>query len=212
MGRPSIERKCQLSSIQSICVYCGSQPGNNPLYLMAARALGSSMGEAGMQLIYGGGAKGIMGAVADSVLASGGKVTGIIPQFLIAKESSQDSLTRLTETLVTENMHERKHLMFERSDAFVALPGGIGTLEEIIEIMTWAQLGRHEKPIIFANVGGFWDPLLSLLDHMRGEGFIHTQSRVRPLVIDDAAKIVPMLRKAHPHAGAQGATAVIDRL
>jgi uncharacterized protein (TIGR00730 family) len=202
-----------LSSIQNICVYCGSQPGNDTVYLKAARALGEAMGKAGMALVYGGGAKGIMGAVADSVLASGGKVTGIIPQFLIAKESSAQSLTRLSETLVTENMHERKHLMFERSDAFVALPGGIGTLEEIIEIMTWAQLGRHEKPIVFANIGGFWDPLLALLDHMRSEGFIHTQSRVRPLVIDRAEDIVPALRARHPHDGrAEGAAAVIDRL
>jgi uncharacterized protein (TIGR00730 family) len=175
--------------------------------------LGDAMGKAGMGLVYGGGAKGIMGAVADAVLASGGNVTGIIPQFLIAKESSAQSLTRLSETLVTENMHERKHLMFERSDAFVALPGGIGTLEEIIEIMTWAQLGRHEKPIVFANIGGFWDPLLALLDHMREEGFIHTQSRVRPLVINRAEDIVPALRAKHPHDGrAEGAAAVIDRL
>lgn len=212
MGGMLPERNLHLSSIRSICVYCGSQPGNNPLYIKAARTLGTSMGRAGMRLVYGGGAKGIMGAVADSVLENGGEVTGIIPQFLIAKESSQNSLTRLTETMVTENMHERKHLMFERSDAFVALPGGIGTLEEIIEIMTWAQLGRHEKPIVFANIGGFWDPLLALVDHMRGEGFIHTQSRVRPLVIDDAGEIVPMLRRAHAHAGAEGAAAVIDRL
>ena len=110
------------------------------------------------RLIYGGGGKGIMGAVADGALRAGGKVTGIIPRFLMTKEATQAALQRLDDLVVTENMHQRKHTMFEKSDAFVALPGGIGTVEEIIEIMTWAQLGHHRKPIVFANIGGFLEP------------------------------------------------------
>lgn len=170
------------------------------------------MGKAGLRLVYGGGAKGIMGAVADAVLAAGGEVTGIIPQFLIAKEASQMALSRLSETFVTQNMHERKHEMFERADAFVALPGGIGTLEEIIEVMTWAQLGRHEKPILLANIDGFWNPLLALIDHMREEGFIHTTSRVRPLVVDRAEDIVPALLAADISAAPEGDSATIEKL
>ena len=107
-----------------------------------------------------------MGAVAEGALRAGGKVTGIIPRFLINREATETALDRLDELVITENMHERKHRMFEKSDAFVALPGGIGTVEEIVEIMTWAQLGHHRKPIVFANVKGFWDPMLALLDHM----------------------------------------------
>ncbi len=201
-----------MADIRSICVYCGSQPGNNAAHMTAAIELGTAMGKSGIHLVYGGGAKGIMGAVADAVLASGGEVTGIIPQFLIAKEASQMALTRLSETFVTQNMHERKHEMFERADAFVALPGGIGTLEEIIEVMTWAQLGRHEKPILIANIDGFWNPLLALLDHMRDEGFIHTMSRVRPLVVENAADIVPMLLAVKEPANPEGDEATIDRL
>ena len=115
-----------------------------------------------------------MGAVAEGALQAGGKVTGIIPRFLMNKEATEHALGRLDELVVTDNMHQRKHIMFEKSDAFVALPGGIGTVEEIVEIMTWAQLGHHRKPIVFGNVGGFWNPMLALLDHMRAEGFIHT--------------------------------------
>jgi len=202
-----------MNTIRSICVYCGSSPGHGEAYTQAGRVLGKAIARSGLQLVYGGGTKGIMGAVADGALRAGGKVTGIIPQFLMDKEATRTALERLDELVVTDNMHQRKHIMFDKSDAFVALPGGIGTVEEIIEIMTWAQLGRHEKPIVFANVGGFWDPLLALLDHMRSEGFIHTQSRVRPLVIDRAEDIVPTLRARHPHDGrAEGAAAVIDRL
>jgi uncharacterized protein (TIGR00730 family) len=167
-----------------------------------------------MELVYGGGSTGIMGSVADAALKSGGRVTGIIPQFLVRLESAQASLQALTEAVVTENMHQRKHIMFERADAFVALPGGIGTLEELIEIMTWAQLGRHAKPIAMANVNGFWNPLLSLLDHMRQEGFIHTASRVQPIVVDKAEDIVPALLAANGHdkAARQGESEMIARL
>ncbi|MDP2122069.1 MAG: TIGR00730 family Rossman fold protein [Hoeflea sp.] len=179
--------------IKSICVYCGSQPGRNPAYKAAAQTLGRAMAEAGIDLVYGGGTKGIMGAVADAVMSSGGKAIGIIPEFLMDKEASRHSLGQLSELHVTRDMHERKHMMFERSDAFVTLPGGIGTLEEIIEIMTWAQLGRHTKPMVLANINGFWDPLNALLAHMTGEGFIHTAHLVKPMVINDAAGIVPAI-------------------
>ncbi len=182
--------------ITSICVYCGSQPGNDPAYRQAARTLGKTMAENGIDLVYGGGTKGLMGAVADAVLANGGKAIGIIPEFLMDKEASEQDLGQLTELHITRDMHERKHMMFERSDAFVTLPGGIGTLEEIIEIMTWAQLGRHTKPMVFANIGGFWDPLSALIGHMSSQGFIHTAHLVRPLVIDRAEDIVPAIQSA----------------
>ena len=179
--------------IRSICVYCGSQPGRDPAYIAAGRALGKSIAAHGLRLVYGGGTKGIMGAVAAGVLSSGGQVTGIIPEFLVDMEATRHSLGQLDELIVTEDMHARKHKMFERSDAFVTLPGGIGTLEEIVEIMTWAQLARHEKPMVFANINGFWDPMMELLKHMTDEGFIHTAHRVQPLVIDNIADIVPAI-------------------
>ena len=151
------------------------------------------MAKNGIDLVYGGGTNGIMGAVAEAVMSGGGRAIGIIPEFLMDKEASRQSLGRLSELHVTKDMHERKHMMFERSDAFVTLPGGIGTLEEIVEIMTWAQLGRHRKPMVFANIEGFWDPLNALLEHMAGEGFIHTAHLVRPMVIDRAEDIVPAI-------------------
>ena len=198
---------------RSICVYCGSQPGNRPVFADAARSLGTAMAQAGIRLVYGGGAKGIMGAVADAVLAGGGKVTGIIPQFLIAKESSGDSLTRLSETIITADMHERKHAMFERADAFIALPGGIGTLEEIVEVMTWAQLGRHTKPICLVNTDGFWNPLLELMGEMGSAGFIHTASKVRPLVLSKTEDVVPAIIRAWQENSADaGDKSMIERL
>lgn len=137
-----------------------------------------------------------MGAVADEVMLGGGKVTGIIPEFLMNMEATSEALNRLDDLVVTTDMHTRKHLMFERADAFVTLPGGIGTLEEVVEIMTWAQLGRHTKPIVLANVNGFWNPLLQLLEHMADSGFIHTSHLVRPLVIENAEDIVPAILDA----------------
>ena len=202
-----------MNTIRSVCVYCGSSPGRDEVYLKAGRALGRSIAKSGLRLIYGGGTKGIMGAVSDGALAAGGKVTGIIPRFLINKEATETALGRLDELIVTENMHERKHTMFEKSDAFVALPGGIGTVEEIVEIMTWAQLGRHRKPIVFANVKGFWDPLLALIDHMRAEGFVHTSHLVNPLVIDRPEAIVPaILVAASSIETPEGVASVIQRM
>ncbi len=200
------------NGIRSICVYCGSQPGRNAGYRDAARVLGKAMAEAGISLVYGGGTRGIMGTVADAVLSAGGHVIGIIPEFLMDKEATQHALGQLSELVVTRDMHERKHLMFERSDAFVALPGGIGTLEEIVEIMTWAQLGRHAKPMVFANVGGFWNPLNALISHMAGEGFIHTAHLVRPLVVDEAIDILPAIFSAAVNVDPDGDLDVIAKL
>jgi len=202
-----------MSTIRSICVYCGSSPGRQPLYVEAGQALGRSIAQSGLRLVYGGGTKGIMGAVADGAMAAGGPVTGIIPRFLMTKERTASDLDRLDELVITEDMHQRKHMMFEKSDAFVALPGGIGTLEEIVEIMTWAQLGRHRKPIVFANLDGFWNPMTALLDHMRAEGFVHTGHLVQPLIVDAVKDIVPaIVEAARAAAEAEGDTGVIGRL
>jgi len=203
-----------MNTIRSICVYCGSSPGNNEIYMKAGHILGRSIAQAGLELIYGGGGKGIMGAVADGALRGGGKVTGIIPRFLMNKEATEAALQRLDTLIVTDDMHQRKHATFEKSDAFVALPGGIGTVEEIIEIMTWAQLGHHRKPIVFGNVAGFWNPMVTLLDHMRGEGFIHTGHLVQPLVVDAPEAIVPaiLVAAASDSAPADGVRSVIDKM
>lgn len=203
-----------MNLIRSICVYCGSSPGQGDIYMEAGYQLGRSIAGAGLRLVYGGGNKGIMGAVAKGTMDAGGPVTGIIPRFLMNREATETALTQLDETIVTENMHQRKHAMFEKSDAFVALPGGIGTLEEVIEIMTWAQLGRHKKPIVFGNVNGFWNPMMTLLDHMRGEGFVHTGHLVQPLMIDDVAAIVPAILAEAAGLGtpSEGDARVIDRL
>jgi uncharacterized protein (TIGR00730 family) len=181
------------SKIRTICVYCGSGPGTNPQFVEAAVQFGKRMAEAGIGLVYGGGAIGLMGAVATSVLDHGGRVTGIIPEFLTVKENA---LTRVQEMIVTRDMHERKQLMFERSDAFVAFPGGIGTLEELVEQLTWAQLGRHNKPILMANIDGFWEPLLALIDHMRTTEFIRPGLGVRLLTAEKVEHILPKLQQA----------------
>ena len=203
-----------MNTIRSVCVYCGSSPGRDEIYAKAGHLLGRSLAKSGLRLVYGGGTKGIMGAVADGALKAGGKVTGIIPRFLINKEATETALDRLDELLITDNMHERKHKMFEKSDAFVALPGGIGTVEEIVEVMTWGQLGHHRKPIVFANVKGFWNPMLALLDHMTSEGFIHTAQRVKPLVIEDPEAIVAaiMVAGSSVDAPTEGVQSVIDKM
>ncbi|MBN9256557.1 MULTISPECIES: TIGR00730 family Rossman fold protein [unclassified Mesorhizobium] len=203
-----------MNTIRSVCVYCGSSPGHDEIYVKAGHLLGRSIAKSGLRLIYGGGTKGIMGAVSEGALRAGGKVTGIIPRFLINKEATETALNRLDELLITENMHERKHRMFEKSDAFVALPGGIGTVEEIVEIMTWAQLGHHRKPIVFGNVDGFWNPMLALLDHMSSAGFIHTAHKVKPLVVDDPEAIVAaiMVAGSSVDAPTEGVQSVIDKM
>jgi len=182
-----------MSSIRAVCVYCGSSAGADPAFATAARALGKIFADDGVRLIYGGGSVGMMGALAGSVLAHGGNVTGIIPDFLRARENA---LTRVQEMIVTPDMHERKRLMFERSDAFVALPGGVGTLEELVEMLTWQQLGRHAKPILLANIDGFWEPLLALLAHMRSAQFIRPNLEVDIIKAERVEDIVPRLRAA----------------
>ena len=182
-----------MSKIKTICVYCGSGPGTNPRFIEAAIALGKAIAENGIRLVYGGGSVGMMGAVASAVLDHGGAVTGIIPDFL---RRSENALSRVQEMIVTPDMHERKRLMFERSDAFVALPGGIGTLEELVEQLTWKQLGRHEKPVLLANIDHFWEPLLSLLSHTRATQFIRSGLSVEVLKAERVEDILPRLRAA----------------
>lgn len=179
-----------MTQIRSICVYCGSGPGADPAYAEAATLFGQAMAQSDLRLIYGGGSLGLMGIVARSVLASGGHVTGIIPQFLSEREKM---LKDAQELIVTENMHERKMLMFDRADAFVALPGGVGTLEELVEMMTWSQLGQHQKPIVIADIENFWDPLLALFEHMREERFIRPELEVSYKVAKRAEDIVPLI-------------------
>jgi hypothetical protein len=176
-----------MAEIGSICVYCGSGTGRNPAYARAAQVLGQQLAARGIRLVYGGGAIGLMGLIARTVLAGGGAVTGIIPRFMTGREKMLEGLTEL---IVTEDMHERKKLMFDRADAFVALPGGIGTLEETVEQLTWAQLGQHEKPIALVDIDGFWQPLRQLLDHMAAEAFIRPGIEVRYLMIDSAEAVI----------------------
>jgi uncharacterized protein (TIGR00730 family) len=178
------------TKIRNICVYCGSGRGKNPLFSKAAKALGQAMAEEGIGLVYGGGGNGLMGDVARSVRAGGGTVTGIIPATLVARENP---FTEVDEYIVVDNLHQRKMLMFERSDAFVARPGGLGTLEELVEQLTWVQLGFHEKPVILANIHNYWDKLLQLLEQMRGETFIREGLVPRYTIVDDVEKIVPLL-------------------
>jgi len=157
-----------MASVKRLCVYCGSSSRVDAIYRDAARTLGSILAAAGIELVYGGGRVGLMGILADAVLAGGGRVTGIIPAHLHDAEVGHHGISEL---LVVGSMHERKRLMFERSDAFVALPGGLGTLDETFEILTWKQLRLHDKPIVIVDVGGYWRKLLALIDQIVDEGF-----------------------------------------
>jgi uncharacterized protein (TIGR00730 family) len=181
------------TDLTRICVYCGSSLGTDPLFVRLADDLGRDMARRGIGLVYGGGDVGLMGTVARAVLEGGGHVTGIIPEFLRARENM---LEDVQDTLVVPDMHTRKSAMFERADAFVALPGGIGTLEELVEQMTWAQLGRHSKPILLLNANGFWKPLLTLIAHMRSHGFIRPGLELEYLVAEKVEDVVPMLETA----------------
>jgi uncharacterized protein (TIGR00730 family) len=201
-----------MSTIKSICVYCASGPGKNPAYMQAATRFGRILAENGIRLVYGGGSVGLMGALAESVLAHGGAVTGIIPDFLVNREHM---LVHVQERIITRDMHERKRVMFERADAFVALPGGVGTLEELVEQMTWAQLGRHKKPILILNVARFWDPLVALLDQMEDLEFIRRGMTVKYLVAERVEEILPRLieaARAVSEAEKEMAPAVAERL
>ena len=197
-------RQCENSLMQnplSICVYCGSGFGTDPAFKSAANELGKSMAEAGARLVYGGGNVGLMGAVAKSVKDHGGTVTGIIPQFLKSREIMFEEAD---ENIVVDDMHTRKRLMFEKSDAFVALPGGVGTLEELVEQLTWAQLGRHTKPIVIADIKGFWRPLITLMAHMRNFEFIRPGLEVSYIVAERAEDIVPMIKQKLHHRPLSG--------
>src|SRR5260370_12143596 len=181
-----------MSKINAVCVYCGSSAGTEPTFGEAAGQFGRILAESGVRLIYGGGSVGLMGILADAVLAHGGKATGIIPDFLTQRERPR----RLgQELIVTRHLHERKRTMFDRADAFVALPVGLGTLEELVDQLTWAQLGRHRKPILIANIGGYWEPLLALVAHMREREFVPESLAVNFLVAERVEDILPILRQ-----------------
>lgn len=182
------------SPLRAICVYCGAASGHDPAFAEAARTLGRALAQAGVSLVYGGGNTGLMGEVARATLAHGGHVIGIIPEFLKSRELM---LRGAQEMVVVPDMHTRKALMFERADAFIALPGGIGTLEELFEQLTWAQLEQHAKPVLVANVAGFWDPLLALIEHVAAAGFIRAK-RPPLMVAQRVEDAIPMLRAALP--------------
>ena len=179
--------------MKRLAVYCGSSPGADPAFAEAARALGEEMARRGIGLVYGGGRLGLMGIVADAVLAAGGEAYGVIPQALIELEVAH---TGLTELHVVTNMHERKALMTDLTDAFVALPGGIGTLDELFEAWTWNALGYHAKPLALLNVSCFWDDLIGLMDHVQRSGFMSPARRAQLLVADDAGEVIDMLDRA----------------
>ena len=198
--------------IRKICVYCGSGPGTDPAFVAAARAFGKILAQNNIGLVYGGGAVGMMGELAHTVAENGGQVTGIIPEFLMAREHALQTTQGL---IVTRDMHERKRKMFELADAFVALPGGVGTLEELVEQLTWVQLGRHRKPVLAANIEGFWEPLCALLEHMKTLEFIRGDLSFDLLVADNVEDILPMLQKAAhavPADAKEMTTADADRL
>ena len=161
---------------RSVCVFCGSATGVRPSYSAAARELGAAMAQRGLTLVYGGGRLGLMGIVADAVLQAGGRVIGVIPRMLIEREAAHPNLTRQH---VVTTMHERKTLMAEMSDGFVGLPGGMGTFDELVEIVTWAQLGLHAKPVVLANIDNYFAPMYAMLDNAVGEGFVTPESRAR---------------------------------
>jgi uncharacterized protein (TIGR00730 family) len=181
--------------MKSICVFCGSNPGNDPVYADAARAMGAEIARRGLVLVYGGGAVGLMGIVADAALAAGGEVHGIIPRALREKEVGHYGLTRLE---IVETMHIRKARMAELSDGFIAMPGGIGTFEELFEIWTWGQLGIHDKPLAFLNVAGFYDPLATFLDNTVEAGFLKQTHRAMAITDTQPATLLDRMEQYVP--------------
>jgi uncharacterized protein (TIGR00730 family) len=176
--------------MRTICVYCGSSPGERPEFLAAARHVGELIGRGGHRLVYGGGNVGLMGAVADAAMLHGAKAIGVIPQRLVDKEVAHDELSEL---ITVDSMHERKHTMAELADCFLALPGGVGTLEEIIEVLVWTQLGIHQKPCGLLNVTGYYDRFIAFLDHMRAMGFLKDYHHAQLLVGDDPEQLIDRL-------------------
>ncbi|WP_299826795.1 TIGR00730 family Rossman fold protein [uncultured Roseobacter sp.] len=179
--------------LKSVCVYCGSRPGADPAYLADATALGSTLAAEGWRLVYGAGDVGLMGAVARAAQQAGGETFGVIPQHLVAWEVGK---TDLTSYVVTETMHERKKVMFMNCDAVVVLPGGAGSLDELFEVLTWRQLGLHEKPVFLVNTNGYWDPLLALLKHVTDQGFADDTLHGYYEIVPDAAAARDALRRA----------------
>ncbi len=176
--------------MRAVCVYCGANPGRDPVYLEAAHSMGMFLAGSSIRLVYGGGGTGMMGRVADAALSAGGEVIGVIPRNLMRRELAHDGLTELH---VVEDMHERKATMARLSDAFVALPGGLGTLEELFEMLTWAQLQIHGKPCGVLNVRGYFDRLLAFLDHQMEEGFLKPPHRALVKVADSPATLIAAL-------------------
>ncbi len=177
---------------KSVCVFCGSAPGTRPSYAAAARELGETLARSGIAVVYGGGRLGLMGIVADAALQAGGHVIGVIPRMLIERELAHPNLTRQH---VVTTMHERKTLMAEMSDAFVGLPGGMGTFDELVEIVTWAQLGLHAKPVVLANIENYFAPMYGMLDNAVTEGFVTPQSRARWRNADSVTSVMQILAK-----------------
>jgi uncharacterized protein (TIGR00730 family) len=184
-------------TIQSICVYCGSNAGAHPSYAEAAKAVGRALAESGLRLVYGGGQVGLMGILADAAIDAGGEVTGVIPAFLDHKEIAHP---RVSDMHIVETMHERKMMMAEKADGFIAMPGGLGTLEELFEMWTWSQLGRHQKPLGLLNVNGYWDQMLGFLDHMQAEGFVEARHR-KMLSCETSPEAVIEALRAHEYPG-----------
>ena len=180
-------------AILSICVYCGSRKGSDPAYLQAAGALGAALAGQSMRLVYGAGDVGLMGEVANAAQKAGGDTFGVIPEHLLRREVGKRDLSTF---VVTENMHERKKVMYMNCDAIVVLPGGAGSLDEFFEVLTWRQLGLHEKPILLLNVNGFWDPLVSLLDHVIGQSFAEESLKGFIQVVDSVTEAEVRLTQA----------------
>lgn len=182
-----------MKSIKSVCVFCGSKNGGNPQWRRTAERLGRLMAQRGIRLIYGGGRIGLMGVLADAMLAAGGRVTGVIPEFLVKLEVGNGNVTEL---VIVDSMHERKRRMFELSDAFVVLPGGLGTLDETFEIITWKQLRQHSKPVVIINAGGYWSPFKALIDAIIAGGFAHPAVAELFTMVDDADSVFAALAAA----------------
>lgn len=171
----------------SVCLFCGSRSGRDPLFADEARRLGACLAERGHRLVYGAGDRGLMGEAARAMQKAGGRILGVVPQHLVDWEAGKRDID---EYFVVETMHERKKLMFDRSDAVIALPGGPGTLDELIEVLTWRQLGLHERPVVVVNAAGYWDPLLALFEHVAAHGFVEPRFRSFFEVVPDAQTAV----------------------
>ena len=186
-----------MPALSSVCVFCGSNGGADPAYLAAAEAVGAGLAQRGIRIVYGGGRVGLMGALADSARAAGGEVVGVMPQALVDREIGH---TGISDLRVVDTMHERKALMVELADAFVALPGGIGTLEELFEVYTWAQLGIHAKPLALLDVAGYYEPLAAFLDHAVAQRFLRAESRAMLAIADSIEGVLETFERWRPPA------------